>query len=140
MTRIFHWFFMWKMDPMSGCNIRLVFTLQPRDSTLQYLKFVHLWNNFIVLWLRIWLHAVHDILHEIQYMIYLMKNSTWYTWWNTVHDILDEIQYTIYFMKYSTRYTLWNTVHDILDEIHYTIYFMKYSSQHSYARQEKIPF
>ena len=30
---------MWKMDPMSGCDICLVFTLPPRDSTLQY-------NNF----------------------------------------------------------------------------------------------
>ena len=46
MTRIFHWFFMWKMDPMSGCDIRLVFTLPPRDSTLQYKKYVHFWNNF----------------------------------------------------------------------------------------------
>ena len=45
MTRIFHWFFMWKMDPMSGCNIRLVFTLPPRDSTLQYKRCVQLWNN-----------------------------------------------------------------------------------------------
>ena len=36
MTRIFHWFFMWKMDPMSGFDIRLVFTLPPKDSTLQY--------------------------------------------------------------------------------------------------------
>ena len=46
MTRIFHWFYMWKMDHMSGCDIRLVFTLPPRDSTLQYKRCVHLWNNF----------------------------------------------------------------------------------------------
>ena len=46
MTRIFHWFFMWKMNPMLGCDIRLVFTLPPRDSTLQYKRCVHLWNNF----------------------------------------------------------------------------------------------
>ena len=46
MTRIFHWFFMWKMDLMSGCDIRLVFTLPPRDSTLQYKRCLHLWNNF----------------------------------------------------------------------------------------------
>ena len=47
MTRIFHWFFMWKMDHMSGCNIRLyMFTLPPRDSTLQYKIYVHLWDNF----------------------------------------------------------------------------------------------
>ena len=37
---------MWKMDPMSGFDIRLVFTLPPRDSTLQYIRWVHLWNNF----------------------------------------------------------------------------------------------
>ena len=37
---------MWKMDPKSGFDIRLVFTLPPRDSTLQYKKCVHLWNNF----------------------------------------------------------------------------------------------
>ena len=38
-------FFMWKMDPMSGGNIRLVFTLSPRDSKLQYKRCVHFWNN-----------------------------------------------------------------------------------------------
>ena len=46
MNRIFQWFFMWKMDPMSGFDIRLVFTLPPRDSTLQYKRCVHFWNNF----------------------------------------------------------------------------------------------
>ena len=40
-------FFMWKMDPMSGSDIRLVFTLPPRDSTLQYKRCVHLWNNYL---------------------------------------------------------------------------------------------
>ena len=39
-------FFMWKMDLMSGCDIRLVFTLLPGDSTLRYKRCVHLWNNF----------------------------------------------------------------------------------------------
>ena len=37
------------MDPISGFVIRLVFTLPPKDSTLQtavYKKCVHLWNNF----------------------------------------------------------------------------------------------
>ena len=28
------------------CDIRLVFTLPPRDSTLQYKRCAHLWNNF----------------------------------------------------------------------------------------------
>ena len=46
MTRIFHWFFMWKMDPMSGFDIRHVFTLPPRDSTLQYKRCVYFGNNF----------------------------------------------------------------------------------------------
>ena len=46
MTRIFHRFFMWKMDPISGFDIPLVFTLLPRDSTLQYKRCVHFWNNF----------------------------------------------------------------------------------------------
>ena len=46
MTRIFHLFFMWMMDPMSGCDIRLVFTWPPRDSTLKYKTCIHLWNNF----------------------------------------------------------------------------------------------
>ena len=39
--------FMWKMDPRSGCNLRLVFTLPPRDSTLQYKRCVPFWNNFL---------------------------------------------------------------------------------------------
>ena len=34
------------MDPISGFDIRLVFTLPPRDSTLQYKRCVHFWNNF----------------------------------------------------------------------------------------------
>ena len=46
MTRILHWFYMWKMDPMSCYDICLVFILPPRHSTLQYKKCVHLWNNF----------------------------------------------------------------------------------------------
>ena len=33
------------MDSMSGCDIRLVFTFPPIDSTLQYNRCVHLWNN-----------------------------------------------------------------------------------------------
>ena len=39
-------FLMWKMDPMSGCDIRFVFTLPPRNSALQYKRCVHLWKNF----------------------------------------------------------------------------------------------
>ena len=39
-------FFMWKLDPMSGFDIRLVFTLAPRDSTLLYKRCVHFLNNF----------------------------------------------------------------------------------------------
>ena len=35
-----------KMDSMSGCDIRLVFSFPPKDSTLQYKKCLHLWNNF----------------------------------------------------------------------------------------------
>ena len=44
MTRIFHWLFIWKMDPMSDFEIRLYITA--RDSTLQYKRCVYLWNNF----------------------------------------------------------------------------------------------
>ena len=36
-----------KMDSMSGCNIRLVITFPPKDSTLQYKKCVHFLNNFL---------------------------------------------------------------------------------------------
>ena len=46
MTRIFHRFFMWKMDPISGFDIRLGFTLPPRDSSLQYKRCVQFWNIF----------------------------------------------------------------------------------------------
>ena len=31
---------------VSCCDIRLVFTFPPKDSTLQYKKCVHFWNNF----------------------------------------------------------------------------------------------
>ena len=52
MTRIFHWFFMWKIDPMSGFDIRLVFTLPPREvhcSTKDVYTFLalHPWKNRI---------------------------------------------------------------------------------------------
>ena len=33
------------MDPMSGCKISLVFTLPPRDSTLQFKRCAHLCNK-----------------------------------------------------------------------------------------------
>ena len=46
MTKYFIDFFMWKMDPISGCNICLVFTFPPSDRTLQYKRCVHFWNNF----------------------------------------------------------------------------------------------
>ena len=46
MTRIFHTLFLKKNYSMPGCDIRLVFTFPPKDSTLQYKKCVHLWNNF----------------------------------------------------------------------------------------------
>ena len=46
MTRIFHRLFLWKWIPCQAVTIRLVFTFPPKDSTLQYKKFVHLWNNF----------------------------------------------------------------------------------------------
>ena len=54
MTRIFHWFFMWKIDPMPDCDIRLVFTLPPRDSTLQNKRCVQLWNNFPCIITLVW--------------------------------------------------------------------------------------
>ena len=66
MTCIFHWFFMWKMDPMSGCDIRLVSTLPPKDSTLQYKRCVHLWNNFpcikTLTWTETWNRTQYSIL------------------------------------------------------------------------------
>ncbi len=46
MTRIFHLFLVLKIDPMSACDIRPVFTLPTRDSTLQCKRCVHLWNSF----------------------------------------------------------------------------------------------
>ena len=54
MTKIFHWFSMWKINPMLGCDIRLVFTLPP--STLQYKRCLHVWNNFpCIITLVIWI-------------------------------------------------------------------------------------
>ena len=48
MTRLFLWFFMWKMDPMSGCDIRLVFTIPPRDSTqIWRIRYGDSWSIFL---------------------------------------------------------------------------------------------
>ena len=55
MTRIFHWFFMWKMDPMLGCDIRLVFHYRPETVHLQYKRCVQLWNNFLYITPLPWL-------------------------------------------------------------------------------------
>ena len=74
MTRIFHWFFMWKMDPMSGFDIRLVFTLPPKDSTLQYKKCVHLWNNFPCISTLVYA-SFHNIytLHAVQIYLHFLS-------------------------------------------------------------------
>ena len=47
MTRIFHWlFYMKDGSHVRLYNIRLVFTLPPRDSELQYKTCVNFWKNF----------------------------------------------------------------------------------------------
>ena len=68
MTRIFHWFFMWKMDPMKGFDISLLFTLPPRDSTLQYKRCVHFWK-------KLSLHNILGIAHltNITIIIIIIK-------------------------------------------------------------------
>ena len=56
------WIIFVKMDSMSGCDIRLVFIFPPKDSTLQYKKCVHLWNNYlciIILWFLLCILCVH---------------------------------------------------------------------------------
>ena len=65
-------FFMWKMDPMSGFDIRLVFTLPPRDSTMQYKRCVHLWNNFPCI---ITLFLVHTNVWRVKYYLTLYLKS-----------------------------------------------------------------
>ena len=79
MTRIFNWFFMWKMDPKSGFYIHLVFTLPPRDSTLQYKRCVHIWNKFpciITLQLRFIKHRTNFKLYSTVYTNYRLENGT----------------------------------------------------------------
>ena len=69
---LFHWFFMWKMDPMADFDIRLVYALPPRDSTLQYTKFVHLWNNFpCIITLVICIHVRYVLFIYIFINIYI---------------------------------------------------------------------
>ena len=48
MTRIFHWFFYVKDGSHVRLltSVRLVFTLPPRDSTVQFKRCIQLWNNF----------------------------------------------------------------------------------------------
>ena len=47
------------MDPMSGFDIRLLFTLAPRDSTLHY-KDVYT-SEMTFLALHPWIHATHNL-------------------------------------------------------------------------------
>jgi len=60
---------MWKMDPISGFDIRIVFTLPPRDRTLQCKRSVHLWNNFpwitTVIYLSIYNKVVISVCHSL---------------------------------------------------------------------------
>ena len=50
-----------------GSHVSLVFTLQPRDSTLQYKRCVHLWNNYLYIIILFWqlFLAVDDILKVV---------------------------------------------------------------------------
>ena len=93
MTRIFQLFFMWKMNPMSGFDIGLVFTLPPRDSTLQYKRCVHLWYNFPCISTSAWrssevkkLRICHKLKCSIPNILPPSGRNLWYfeLWYNRI--------------------------------------------------------
>ena len=61
------------MDPMSGSDIRFLFTLKPR-STLQYEKCIHLWNNYIYI-LSLW--TVRYTQYSVHVSAKRMVKSEW---------------------------------------------------------------
>ena len=92
MTLIFHWFFMWKMDTMSGFDIRLVFTLPPRDSTLQNTRYVHFWINFpCITFLRHSKHTIKSFIRHIAiYFICLLYSvSRWRSGFSKMGELSD---------------------------------------------------
>ena len=116
MTRIFHWSFMWKMDPTTGCNIRLVFTLPPRDSKLQYKISIHLWNNVpCIITLAVWISS----LVNYEYVLNLCSEIRIIIWWKRYIENINlnweekrfiGWKYTIYiyliFIEDSKKYSL----------------------------------
>ena len=93
-------FFMRKMDPMSVSDIRLVFTLPPRDSTLQYKRGVHLWNNFPCIITLDW--QIQSTVYSLQSTVYSLQ-STVYSLHSTVYSL--HLQSTVYSLQ-PTIYTL----------------------------------
>jgi len=92
MTLIFHWFFMWKMDTMSGFDIRLVFTLPPRDSTLQNTRYVHFWINFpCITFLRHSKHTIKSFIRHIAiyYICLLYSVSRWRSGFSKMGELSD---------------------------------------------------
>jgi len=104
MTRIFHWFFMWKMDLMSGFDIRLLFTLPPRDSTLQYKGCAHLRNNFPCI---ITLGCCNSILTITRTPCQIYNNILWDLYLiNNVKDILAFLAWKVFNSdQYSSVFT-----------------------------------
>ena len=68
--------FLWKIDPMSGCDIHLVFTLLPRDRSLQYKKMRTLpWNNFSCI-IILTIHPFRQLMNEwIKLVLKIRKNN-----------------------------------------------------------------
>ena len=53
MTRIFHWFFMWKMDPMPGCDISVLCLLFSPETVHCSTKNAYTSEITITLWLLV---------------------------------------------------------------------------------------
>ena len=107
MTRIFHWFYMWKMYPISGCDIRLVFTLPPRDSTLQYKRCEHLWNNFLCIST---LYILNFYNNHYSWYWYLLINVLTFVSYNT-HVYICIIQYAKKICQKTDLYFFLNLTH-----------------------------
>ena len=86
-------FYVKDMDPMSGFDIRLVFALAPRDSKLQYKRWVHLWNNFPCIVTLGWYISRKVSINMVD--IYIYRYFSYYGWY-----ISTDASFTSMFVKY----------------------------------------
>ena len=120
------------MDLMSGWDIRLVFTLPPRDSTLQYKRCVHLWNNFpciitlsCTVYLMYKLYSIPWCTIYTVYLVYKLYSLRWctcYTVYLGIQDVQSTLVYKLCSIPWCTICPAYVVVQSVQSKLVYTLY------------------